>query len=1470
MVLSGDEGPVLELAARLAGEGRDTRRLRVSHAFHSARMEPMLAEFAQVLAAVEFRAPRIPVISNVTGEVAGEELTTPEYWVRQVREAVRFADGVNTALGRGVDKFLELGPSGPLTAMAEEVIEHTGTRAVCVPVLRAGRPEDATLLHALAAVFVTGATVGWTAPLAGTGARAVDLPTYAFQHKRYWPRPATVGRDLAAAGLAEAGHPLLTAWLPSPEGEDVLCTGRISLATHPWLADHAVLGTVLVPGTAFVDLACWAGHRVGCGALRELTLATPLALAQDMAVRLRLVLGAPDDTGCRPVALYSQQEGADEGTDGTGWTRHAEGLLAPGGDASVQPPTDFETWPVTGCEPIPLDGFYEELADAGFSYGPVFRGLRAAWRRGGQVFAEVSLPADETGGFGVHPALLDAALHALGPVSRDTDEPGSARLPFSWGEVRVHAAGADRLRVSLVRAEDGTVTLHGADAAGRPVVTVGSLVLRPISPERLHGGAAAFDDALFTTRWMPLSVADGIAYPTADCVLLGDPLERAWRHHPDLDSFAEALAAGKEKPGTVLARCPRDIAAGVDPAEAARRCAEWALDLLKRWLDDDRLTDCHLVIGTRHAVTTGAEDQTAGRTDDPAVLAQSTLLGLVRSAQTENPGRVTLADFDGTAPDPAHLILAVRQAEPEVAVRAGRLYARRLTRPDTGRALAVPPGAGSWRLESTGRGTLDNLALVPCAQAEEPLGEGMVRIAVRAAGVNFRDVLIVLDMYPGRADLGTECAGVVVETGHGVTGLVPGDRVMGMVAGAFAPTAVVDQRFLVRIPDGWSYETAAAIPVAFLTAYYGLVDLAGLSAGESVLVHAAAGGVGMAAVQLARHLGAEVYGTASEPKWDTLLDSGLDRAHIASSRTTVFADSVMEATGGAGVDVVLNSLAGEFVDASLRALPRGGRFVEMGKTDLRDPERVAAEHPGVRYRPFDLGEAGADRIAEVLAHLAELFASGELTPLPVTVWDIRDAPAAFRALSQAALTGKGVLTVPAPSFEAGETVLITGGTGTLGTLLARHLVTEHGLRHVILAGRRGTETAEVRHLRGDVAELGARIEVVACDAGDERALRQVLDALTAEHRLAGVVHAAGVTDDGVVSALDRGRLSAVLHPKVRGAWNLHRLTAGSELRMFVLFSSASATLGAAGQGNYAAANAFLDALAEHRHALGLPATSLAWGLWEQASGMTGRLLDRDRQRMSRSGIVPLSSAHGLALFDAARLAGLPTLTPARLDLAALRVRYAHEQVPAVLRELVRVRPSAAEDPTTAPDTTTAPGPSGAMTLADRLAGLSAPERQRHVLDLVRRHTAAVLGHGSADDVDPDQAFKALGFDSLTAVELRNHLRTATSLAVPATLVFDHPTPAALAAHLLELAAPPERDPALRVMGGLDRLEADVEALASGGAGHQEEVATRLRRVLRRLESGPGAAHSGTEETSLDTASATEVLAFIDSEFGDLA
>ncbi|MGV9271629.1 SDR family NAD(P)-dependent oxidoreductase, partial [Kitasatospora sp. NPDC003701] len=1353
----------------------------------------------------------------------------------------------------------------------EETLDEHGHQATVVGTLRRGEGGLDRFLTSAAEAFVRGGPVDWTAAFAGTDATPADLPTYAFQRQSYWwePAPAAPG-DASTLGLAPVDHPFLGATLALPDSDGVLVTGRLSLAAHPWLADHTVLGTTVVPGTALLELAFQAADRAGCGRVEEFTLHAPLVLPDEGAVSLQVVVGAPDEAGRRPVSLHSHPAGAPAEQP---WTRHATGVAGPAG-AAAERDAGPEAWPPPGAAPVRIDGLYAGLAETGLPYGPAFRGVRAAWRRGDEVFAEVALPeelAGQAGRFAVHPALLDAALHVIGlagPAEGPAD--GLPQLPFAWEGLALHAVGATALRVGVTPLGAGKVALTVADTAGRPVAGIASLALRPVTREQLDDVGRAQGDALFQVDWVavgaPPAAAPGSpqgpghwAVVGSEGTALGDLGAGTFA---DLRALAEeATRTGGPVPEVVLLPVAEPAAPG-SPGPAARALTGRVLDALQTWLADDRFASSRLVV-----VTGGAVAVRPG--EGAAAPVQAPVWGLVRAAQAENPGRFVLLDLDEDTASPAAVAAAVHSGEPQLAVRAGTLSVPRLARAVP--ALAPPTGVPAWRLDIAGKGTLENLALVPSPDdtAAGPLTDGRVRIAVRAAGLNFRDVVVALGLVPRLDGLGIEGAGVVTEVGPGVTGLAVGDRVMGLFSGAFGPVAVADHRAVVPVPDGWSFAEAAAVPVVFLTAYHGLRDLADLRRGETVLVHSAAGGVGMAAVQLARHWGAEVFGTAGPGKWGTLRSSGLDDAHIASSRDLGFEERFLAATGGRGVSVVLNSLAGEFVDASLRLLPRGGRFLEMGKTDHRDAAEVAARHPGVEYRIFDLMEVDPGRIGEMLREVLALFEAGVLHRTPLTVWDVRRAPEAFRHLRQARHIGKIVLTVP-PAPDPHGTALITGASGTLGALTARHLVTRHGVRHLLLASRRGPDAEGATALAAELTALGATVTTAACDVTDGEAVARLLDRVPAAHPLTAVVHTAGVLDDGVVPALDQERLDRVLAPKVDAAWHLHRLTEHLDLAVFALFSSATALVGAAGQGNYAAANAFLDELARHRRSRGLPALSLAWGLWAERSAMTGHLEGADLTRMRRVGMGALSTEDGLALFDAAHRTGEPVAVPMRLDAASLRAQAASgagpAAVPPLLRGLVRVtgRPTAAAETA-----------AGGTSLAQRLAGLRAPERERLVLDLVLDETAVVLGHGLAGAVDARRAFRELGFDSLAATELRNRLNAATGLRLPTTTVFDHPTPAELAA-LLRARLAGEADAAGDVAAGgsagaavldeLDRLEGVLAEVAQDDdavAG----ITERLEALLGKWKDARAFDTGAAPRADFESATVDDIFSLIDEEFG---
>ncbi|NUS79461.1 MAG: SDR family NAD(P)-dependent oxidoreductase, partial [Streptomyces sp.] len=951
VVLSGEEDTVTALAASLGGR---STRLRVSHAFHSPLLDPMLAEFRTVAETVTYRRPSVPVVSTLTGRPERDALATADHWVRQVRETVRFADAVNRLAEAGVTAFVEAGPIAALSVAAQGCVAPDAG-AVFTPCA-----DARGALAALAALHVHGVPVDWRSVYSGSGARPRALPTYPFQRQRYWLH--------AVRHPVAVGHPLLGEPQPDADGPGVRHTGELSVVRQSWLADHAIGGRVLLPAAAFAELACHAAGASGSVRLADLTFREPLVLPQSEAVRVQVVTGGPDETGNRPVAVWARA--------GETWTRHATATIAPVGAAPVVP---LRVWPPSGAERLPVD--YDRLAAHGHAYGPAFRAVSALWRRGDSLYAELALPPREAataGSYLLHPALLDAALHA----ALLAEGPGEARVPLTCAGLTVYATGATAARAHLERLGPDEFRVTLTDPAGQPLAAVESMVTRVLPVQR-----PVVRGELYRTAWRPATTGGN-----------ADP------RHELFD--VTALAVGTDMPGRV------------------RGLLDATLERVREWVADGG--PGRLLILTGNAT---------GEDPDPA---EAAVAGLVRSAQSEHPGRMVLVDRRGGTTSPAELEAALRTGEPQAALHEGAVLVPRLT------------------------------AVRPPAEAEAP----------------------ALD------------------------------------------------------PDG--------------------------------------------------------------------------------------------------------------------------------------------------------------------------------------------------------------------------TVLITGGTGALGASLARYLVAERGVRRLVLAGRGGRTPAWV-------GELDAAVRVVACDVAD----RAAVDALVAScgPSLTAVFHLSGVVDDAVVDGLTPERLAAVVAPKADGAWHLHEATKELGLSAFVLYSSAAGVLGRPGQANYAAANGFLDALARHRSARGLPAHALAWGPWTTADegGMAAQVAPR---RLADGGVLPVAEEESVVLLDRAlRTTTEPVLVPIALDLTALNGPTA----PPVLTDLLP-RPPAAVSATTAP--AQAPG-----AWRERLASVPVAERPDVLGELIRTELALVLGFPDAAAFPAERAFTELGFDSLTAVQFRNRLSAFTRVRLAPSIVFDHPTLPALTAHV---------------------------------------------------------------------------------------
>ncbi|MFI0411702.1 SDR family NAD(P)-dependent oxidoreductase [Actinomadura sp. 3N508] len=1441
-VLSGDREALEQITGTLDEQGIKYQWLKVSHAFHSPLMDPILEEFREAAAGLTYHPTTIPIISNRTATTATpQQLNDPDYWTGHIRDTVRFHDGL-THLDQTHHPalYLEIGPRPTLTTLAHQTLATTPTiQATLNP-----KQRDATAFHsALAHVHTTtNISIAWP----NSDRQLTDPPpTYPFQRTRYWLDADSHGPgDITELGLQAAEHPLLATTATLPDGT-WQATARVSLETQPWLADHAVNGTPLLPGTAFVDLALHAGFAAGCPAVEELTLQSPLVFSGDESWDLHVTVGPATDEGRRDFAVHSRPQHGQ-----SVWTTHAIGVLGPD-DGTVPPPADSED----ASEKVDVASLYERLADQGYGYGPSFQNLRELHRDGSVLHARVQVGADTAlTGYGIHPALLDAALHALAAnTADDNDDDNSApSLPFSWSGVRLHATSADTLHVRLTQTRPDTVTLHATDPTGQPVITIDELTLRVLTGDIAPPApvAPAASD-LFHLEWRLFS--DSEADPAMDAAFLGDAFTNDEPTiYISLDQLAAAIDQGMDAPGEVIAlpslfdgECAHGTGGDCSCPQAVTAATETALALVQEWLASEHFEQSVLTLVTRHAHLVADDDQALRP-------AQAAVWGLVRSAQNEHPGRFRL--LDSTATDLDAISRAVASAglhdETQAAQRGSAMFHARLV--NSREELLVPPSDVGWQLETTAQtGSLDDIVLAPTSNHDDPLHPDHVRIRTHAAGLNFRDVLVSLGMVNHRAPIGGEEAGVVIEVGENVRTFKPGDRVTGMFThGGISPTATTDHRLIMRIPDHWTWPQAATIPVAFLTAYHGLISLANLQPGQKVLIHTATGGVGLAALQIARLHGAEIYATASPHKWPTLREHGLDDDHIASSRTTDY-EQHFRTTAPDGIDVILNSLAHEHTDASLRLLNPHGHFIEMGKTDIRTPDQLT-HHPHIHYQAFDVLDNDTSHLQQLITTLNDHFTAGALRPLPVTSHPITHTHRAIRTLSQARHIGKITLTLPQPPTTH-ATTLITGGTGTLGALVAEHLATHHEATHLLLTSRRGPDTPGAAELEQRLERLGARVTIAACDAADPDALAQLLATIPEDRPLKTVIHAAGVLDDAPLENQTPERVATVFRPKVDAAWNLHEQTRDLDLDAFVLFSSAAGTLGNPGQANYAAANTYLDALATHRHHTGLPATSIAWGLWAHTSAMTSALTTTDHARMKRSGVIPLSDEHGLALLDTALQLGTPHVVATPITAATT----AHPSP--LLRALA---PQQRRSAATGASTTER---SSAKDLVAQLEELTADKQRRYLLDLVQTHAAAVLGHSSAQTIAPERPFNDLGFDSLTAVELRNRITSATQLRLPPTLIFDHPSPTALAAELHARLAPAAAGTVPGLLAELDGIEAALSAV-SADDDERSAVTARLESLLRAWS---GRMNDQTNATDTDLASATddEIFDVIENELG---
>lgn len=1307
-----------------------------------------------------------------------------------------------------------------------------------------------------AAQYLQGRAVNWRALYPGEVRRRVSLPHYAFDRKPYWIDAPSVSTGAAPTACRD-GHPLLGARIPLAADVTVY-ESTLSAAAPAFLGEHQIDGRALMPAAGFVEMALAAARArpgsAGPRVLEDIVFCAPCELVPTAPRQLQLSI-APGAVGASLFRISTRDPDAVASEDE--WQLCVTGKLQ---SASLRAqhnwyadiarlraggPTIRHT---TGAE------HYADLDRRGFRFGSSFRGVQQLWREGAYAIGEIVCPPPlDTDAYVLHPALLDACLQVVGAFAR---EERGAFVPMSVAQLAVVPTN-DRVLYSRVSLQEGTsrdslrADVSVVDSCGNYVAEIRGFALR-----RLTTAVADIERDLYEIIWRPVPRAprraggrwviflDRGGYARSLVGVLGaencvtiepgavDSTDSV-RIQELLEKHASVAGASPAFRGIVYAGA-LDIGSGADGARTTTR-----EDIMTAQAGGTRavlalaqaLSRLARPLGEKLCIITDRAQPAGDGSPSLGGLMQSPLLGLGRVLAKELPGipcvRIDVDARQRHATELAALIgeLEADSLEDEIALRqterrVARLVRVRASRTTTGAALtdasadASPPDSdelGSPRqLQAIQPGLLDSLTQVPLVRRAP--GPDEVEIGVRATGLGFRDVLSALAMYPGPPQpLGVECSGVITAVGDHVRGYRLGDEVFGTAFGCFATHAIAHVDCIVKKPSSLSYEAAAALPSSFVTAHYTLEILGKLRKGQRVLIHAGAGGVGQAAIQIALGVGAIVFATAgTDTKRALLRQQGVH--HVFDSRTTDFVAPIRELTRGQGVDCILNCLAEPFLSATFDLLSAEGCFLEIGKRDILDNVTAQRRKPHARYFAVDLGEIGRrdpSMVQPMLLELVARLATQRFVPLPVTTFSASQAAEAFRYMAHARHTGKIVvtaitaceassadgtqlspsaLTPSSVGHDAGHfeilpdaTYLITGGLGGLGLATAAHLASR-GARSLFLLSR-NAPSESVREQISKIEREGARVNIRICDVAHYDALAAIFAEIAGEHPpLRGVIHAAGQLDDSVLLQQTWSRFESVLASKVAGTWNLHRLTAALSLDWFIVFGAGAAVFGERGQANYAAANAFVDMWAHWRRTLRLPATSIDWGPWSEA-GMAVR--QNVLRTFAERGVLGLRSSEALAALERAASHTRAQTVVIRMDWQRFLARAEH--VAPLFDAFATVQPVTSG--------TSQVTPKVSATLVAELAGTPAALRPQVLLRFVSEQIRIAIGLPAGQPIDPQQPLQELGLDSLMAVELRNGIAAATGCTLPATFAFDYPVPHVLADRIGEmLGAGPELVP----------------------------------------------------------------------------